>query len=511
MWLRRKILRRPPQPFTLPLIGNLYLLPQPGELPGVHKAMMKHAKSLGPVMGFWFGGVYTVIISNWKAAYEALKVREDDFAGRFCPDAITYITKGKGIAMQNNLKVWQKARTLLQTGLTRKDVQGDAVVGVMLEEIHSTCKEFYDLAATGGHADVKVRAYFGRESLNVYMRQMISVRFSEKMTPTYQDVRLCLEEIFKRISAGNPADFISVLKLAGRPKILDEMEMYAEKMYVHIRGYIKDHKERLARGEPPRDFLDEMLIKHKDYDLDEVDVEVIVWDVLAGGIDTTATTMEWLAYIMVNYPETQRKVQAELDEVVGPNRLPTFKDRPNLPYLNAVILELMRWKHFAPFGLPHMTLNETEVMGYKIPRGAQVLVNFTAVHMDPNVWKKPEEWRPERFLEEEKALAMAGPNGIHDAFFGDVKPNEETHKFIPFGAGKRKCTGVGIGRVVMWCKVATYLHCFNFESPTGKKLNIDDEWFGVTIMPEEQTIRVKNRPAGKLLKSVEHTYDGTTL
>lgn len=473
--------------------------------------MIKHSKTCGPVMGFWFGGVYTVVISNWKAAYEALKVREDDFAGRFCPPAINLITKGKGIAMQNNLKIWQKARSLLHTGLTRKDVEGDAVVGVMLEEIHSTCKEFYDKAASAGHTDVMVRAYFGRESLNVYMRQMVSVRFSETMTPVYQDVRLCLEEIFKRISAGNPADFIGVLKLAGKPKILDEMEMYADKMFVHIRAWVKEHKARLATGAEPRDFLDVMLTKHEGAGLDEVDVEVIVWDVLAGGIDTTATTLEWLIYIMVNYPDTQRKVQEELDSVVGPNRLPTYSDRKQMPYLNAVILELMRWKHFAPFGLPHMTLNETEVMGYSIPKGAQVLVNFAAVHLDSDAWKNPEQWRPERFLEEEKALAMSGPNGIHDGFFGDIKPDDASHKYIPFGAGKRKCVGVGIGRVVMWCKVATYLHCFNFESPTGKKLNIDDEWFGVTITPDEQAVRVKNRPAGVLLKSVEHTYVGTTL
>merc|ERR1711998_828170 len=343
------------------------------------------------------------------------------------------------------------------------------------------------------------------------MRQMVSVRFSEKMTPGYQDVRLCLEEIFKRISAGNPADYIGALKLAGKPKILDEMEMWSNKMYAIIRGWIKEHKERLAKGEAPRDFLDEMLVKHKQEGLTEEDVEVIVWDVLAGGIDTTATTMEWLMYIMCNYPETQRKCQEELDRVVGKDRLPTFKDRPNLPYLNAVLLELLRWKHFAPFGLPHMSLKDTEVLGYKIPAGAQVFIDFSAISLDPKAWKNPEQWRPERFLEEEKALAMSGPNGIHDGFFGDIKPDDVSHKYIPFGAGKRKCVGVGIGRVVMWCKVATYLHCFNFESPTGKPLNVEDEFFGVTVMPHEQPVRVRNRPAAKLLQTVEHTFDGTQL
>jgi len=66
--LRRKILGRPPQPVALPMLGNLYLLPQPGELPGVHKAMTKLSAKFGPVMGFWFGSQYTVILSNWEAS-----------------------------------------------------------------------------------------------------------------------------------------------------------------------------------------------------------------------------------------------------------------------------------------------------------------------------------------------------------------------------------------------------------------------------------------------------------
>lgn len=499
----------------MPLIGNLYLLPQPGELPGVHKAMIKLSEKHGPVMGFWFGGVYTVVLSNWQAVYEALKERGDDFAGRFCPPAINTITYGRGIAMQNDMNVWYKARSLLHAGLTRKDVTGDEVVGVILEEVHSTGKEFVDMiedAAKGGpgSATVKMRAYMGRESLNVYTRQMCSFRFSDKLTEKYQSVRACLEEIFARISGGNPADYIPLLKLAGKPKILNEMEEWSDKMYGHIREWIKEHKSSL-NPEAPRDFLDTMLIKYKEFGLTEQDVEVVVWDVLAGGIDTTATTLEWLFYIMCNYPETQRKVQEELDRVIGSDRLPTFKDRPNLPYLNAVLLELMRWKHFAPFGLPHMTLKDTQCLGYNIPAGAQVMVNFAAVNLDKKVWKNPEQWRPERFLEEEKDLAMSGKNGIHDALFGDVKPTPESHKFIPFGAGKRKCVGVGIGRVVLFCKVATHLHCFNFESASGKKINIDDEFFGVTVLPTEAPVKITARPAAKLLKSCEQSYTGRTM
>lgn len=489
---------------ALPMLGNLYLLPQPGELPGVHKAMTKLGRKYGSVMGFWFGSQYTVVLSSWEAVYEALKVRATDFAGRSCPASLHCITKGTGIAMQNDIGKWRKARTFLLNGMTRK-VAGDQTEPVIMEEVHSTGKEWYDLckASSSGSVELAFRAMIGRESLNVVMRQMCGLRFSQKLTPIYEDVRSCLEEIFKRISGGNPADFMPILRLFGKPKVLSEMEMYSAKMYGHIRGWVNEHKQTLDVSKP-RDFLDEMLIKQQAEGMGDVDIEVIIWDVMAGGIDTTATTLEWLFYILCNYPETQRKIQEELERVVGPDRLPSYADRDKCPYINAVILELMRWKHFAPFGLPHATVKDTECLGFKIPEGAQIMINWHAMGLDERVWKKPEEWRPERWLEEEKEYDRS-------FFDGEVKKTKESYKYIPFGIGPRMCVGWGLGRVVLWCKVATHLHCFNIESASGKKLNLEDEFFGVTILPHEQKIKLTPRPAAKLMTSIEETFEGVTL
>merc|ERR1719221_356133 len=386
-----------------------------------------------------------------------------------------------------------------------KKVAGDNTVPIIMEEVCSTGHEWYELCKrnNSGSVETILRAMVGRESLNVYMRQMCSLRFSNRLTKKYEDVRECLEEIFKRISGGNPADFMPILRLFGKPKVLSEMEHYSDRMYGHIRGWLNEHRQTLDPSNP-RDFTDQMLLKQKEVGLTDLDIEVIMWDVMAGGIDTTATTLEWLFYILCDYPETQRKIHEELDRVVGDDRLPTYAEKDNLPYINAVILELMRWKHFAPFGLPHATTNDTECLGYKIPKGAQVMINWHAMGMDAKVWKKPEEWRPERWLEEEKALDQA-------FFNGDVKPTKESYKYIPFGIGQRMCVGWGLGRVVLWCKIATHLHCFKFESASGKKLNIDDEFFGVTLLPHEQKVKLTPRPAARLLSSIEGSFKGTTV
>ena len=80
---------------------------------------------------------------------------------------------------------------------------------------------------------------------------------------------------------------------------------------------------------------------------------------------------------MILYPEAQKKAQMELDAVVGPDRLPSFNDRASLPYLNALVKEILRWQNVAPFGLPHHTTEDIEYRGYFIPKGTLLL---------PQIW-----------------------------------------------------------------------------------------------------------------------------
>merc|ERR1712146_192487 len=138
----------------------------------------------------------------------------------------------------------------------------------------------------------------------------------------------------------------------------------------------------------PRDFLDIMLIDQDKVGLTDSDIEVIIWDIMAGGIDTSATSIEWLIYLLIKHPEVRKKAHEELDRVVGSNKLPTYEDIKSgrLPYINAIVLELFRFKHFAPFGIPHHTTKDTTLGGYNIPKNTQVMFNFHALHSDPRWW-----------------------------------------------------------------------------------------------------------------------------
>jgi cytochrome P450 len=89
----------------------------------------------------------------------------------------------------------------------------------------------------------------------------------------------------------------------------------------------------------------------------------------------TVNTLHIFILAMVLSPEVQKKAQAELDAVVGPNRLPEFEDRNNLPYINALCKETLRWHPLLPLGFAHATTQDDIYNGYFIPKGAIIFGN----------------------------------------------------------------------------------------------------------------------------------------
>ena len=88
---------------------------------------------------------------------------------------------------------------------------------------------------------------------------------------------------------------------------------------------------------------------------------------------------------MTMFPDIQKKAQAELMAVVGPNRLPEYDDEPSLPYIRALAKECLRWRSVVPLGLPHRPLEEDEYRGFRIPKGSIVLANIWCVPSPPSL------------------------------------------------------------------------------------------------------------------------------
>jgi hypothetical protein len=173
-----------------------------------------------------------------------------------------------------------------------------------------------------------------------------------------------------------------------------------------------------------------------------------------GGLDTTIPILVGFYQAMAMFPEVQRKAQAEIDSIVGRDRLPSFSDRPLLAYINAVVQESIRWNPTAPSGFPHMVSKEFVYNGYTIPKGAIIFAGIWWICRDPETYNEPDVFEPARFLDPRNE-----PN-----------PNSEV-----FGYGRRVCSGRRLADMSIFLTIAQTLAAFNISKAAderGQDINV---------------------------------------
>jgi cytochrome P450 len=199
---------------------------------------------------------------------------------------------------------------------------------------------------------------------------------------------------------------------------------------------------------------------------------------LVAGTETSSNTVEWAIAELIHHPEYAKKLYAELDKVVGRERVVDETDIPNLPYLNAVVKETFRMHPPAPLNLPHKSLEDTTVAGFDLPANTQLFINIYAIQRDPNWWEKPLEFDPERFIKNP-----------------EINVTGNHFQLIPFGAGRRQCPGMPLGVLFVQIGLARLMQSFEFALPPGQDPATLDmsETFGITL-PRKTSLQVVCKP-----------------
>jgi len=148
---------------------------------------------------------------------------------------------------------------------------------------------------------------------------------------------------------------------------------------------------------------------------------------------------------MALHPDIMRKAQHELDVVTGRDRLPTFEDRPRLPFVDAVCREVSRWQPVVPLAIPHAVTKDDIYEGFLIPKGAIVIGNTWAILHDPERYPEPDAFKPERFLNPDGSLL------------------DDPVLVLAFGYGKRVCPGRHFAEATLFITAASLLSVFNVE------------------------------------------------
>ena len=173
-------------------------------------------------------------------------------------------------------------------------------------------------------------------------------------------------------------------------------------------------------------------------------------DILVAGTDTTAGTSVWVMTGLMKNPRAMAKVQEEIRNVCGNKEFIEEEDVGKLVYLQAVMKETLRFYAPTPL-LPREAIRSFTVDGYEIEPNTIVYVNGWAIQRDPEAWKDPEEYWPERFLDNE------------------IDFKGQDFEFIPFGAGRRICPGMSLGTASVELITANLLNSFDWELPAGMK------------------------------------------
>ncbi|KAG2336907.1 cytochrome P450 [Suillus weaverae] len=169
---------------------------------------------------------------------------------------------------------------------------------------------------------------------------------------------------------------------------------------------------------------------------------------MIGAYETTTSTLMAFALAMVSYPDVQRRAQAEINSVIGSDRLPAFEDRASLPYVESILRETLRWQPVVPLGVPHATSSDDIYDGYFIPKGVlfQILMlHYRGISRDERRYPDASRFMPERFLDVNGALTNDDPAGY------------------VFGSGRRACPGRYTVDATLWYAIATMLATVEFS------------------------------------------------
>ncbi|XP_067119573.1 cytochrome P450 2U1-like [Centruroides vittatus] len=233
-----------------------------------------------------------------------------------------------------------------------------------------------------------------------------------------------------------------------------------KEMLKFIDEEIKYHRKTLD-ADNVRDYVDSYLLemeKKKESKNTSFSIPMLrgnISSLFGAGGSTIRTTLEWSLLTMAGYPDIQKKIHAEIDEVVGKEKTPSWMDHSSMPYTEAVLMEVQRWKTVVPVNLVRYGLRDETVQGYYIPKGTIVFANLWEVHHDSRYWDNPDKFIAERFLSEDGRTVIKHPC------------------YMPFTIGKRSCPGESLAVMEVFLYFTTILQKFDILPPKGEVINFD--------------------------------------
>ncbi|XP_048547459.1 ent-kaurene oxidase 2-like, partial [Triticum urartu] len=439
---------------SLPIIGNLLQLTEKKP----HKTFAKWSDIYGPIYTIRTGASSVAVVNSTEVAKEAMVAKFSSISTRKLPKALSVLSRDKTMVATCDYGDFHKmVKRFVMAGLLGSSAQRQfrETRNMMMDNMLTT---FHTLVADDPHAPQNFRQVFkeelfrlsliqglGEDVSSVYVKEFgRDISKDEIYQIIVADMMMCVTEIDWR-------DFFPYLSWIPNKSFDTAVATTESRRTTVMRALIDQQKERIARGKAKTSYLDFLLAENT---LTDDQVTMLVWESIIEGADTTLVTTEWAMYELAKNPEKQDRLYREIQEVCGEDMV-TEDHLPRLPYLNAVFHETLR-RHSPVSLLPPRFVHETTTLaGYDVPAGTEVIVNVYACNMDKKEWEEPEEWRPERFL--------------NDGRF-DVA---DMYKTIAFGAGRRVCAGSAQATGISCAAMARFVQEFVWTLKEGDEDKVD--------------------------------------
>uniref|UniRef100_A0A182YQN3 Uncharacterized protein n=1 Tax=Anopheles stephensi TaxID=30069 RepID=A0A182YQN3_ANOST len=448
------------------------------------------------VIGFKIGKDKAVMAVNAESLKEMMN--NEDFDGR--PTGLFYETRTWGLrrgVLLTDEQFWQEQRRFIVRHLKEFGFARKGMTEIIQNEAAQIRKDFEDLVAQGnGTATVQMQGAFSVYVLNTLWLMMAGVRYS-KDNSDLRYLQSLLHELFTNIDMMGAlfSHFPYLRFVAPRLSGYQQFVEIHECMHKFIGAEVERHQQNFNPDDEPRDLMDVYLrtLQNNNAPSDSFSREqllAVCLDMFIAGSETTTKTLDFSFLYIVRNPQVMRRIQDEIDDVIGRNRLPT------MPYCEATTLEGLRLFMSNTFGIPHRALKDTTLCGYNIPKvslryiaqsrsrvynlltsnhstqDTMLVGMFRGMMLDENLWEKPTEFNPARFLKDGKIHIPA--------------------QYHPFGVGKHRCMGELMARGNLFLFLTTTLQSFDLLLPEGAPIPSDIPVDGAT--PSVRKYHVAIRP-----------------
>ncbi|CAG8519372.1 13069_t:CDS:2 [Ambispora gerdemannii] len=383
------------------------------------------SKSFGPIFKVHLGQLTWIVINDHKIAKDLFVSRGATFSSRVVfglTDILTHDSKSVGLAPNSS---WWKTMRTLELQAIRPHIIDNMYfpiicdnMKIFLQQLH--LKSLGNNIAQSPTADIRfsitkilTTIIFGElanDSAILERYDYLIKKFFE-----FGDIKGSLLSVF------------GWLKYFGLQKIFErEARQLEAEMNEFANGLLQQIKNRIIENGPDSETcvsaetlksvtVDPAFVAsphthefEKDengkYIFDNYDVLTICSDLMIAGVPTTSGALDWIFATLANYPKVQRKIQQELDRVVGKGKFYTMDHNADLHYLKATIKESLRFRTVVNLSPPHCSSQDEIYNGYHIPANTGIVINFNAIHSNPLLHDEPHEFRPERYLDDDGHL-----------------------------------------------------------------------------------------------------------